>query len=99
MKQKIMAHNAKDFVRKEKEQPVEKPADIGAKPAPSWVKTNRRRQNGNDNWWADISNAIGKKIELDEDGGIITDLTEDEQECICTAMSLKHVLQNMPRCE
>jgi len=36
---KILAHNAKDFVRKEKEQqPVEKPADIGTILKPNWVK-------------------------------------------------------------
>jgi len=38
---KILAHNAKDFVRKEKErQPVEKPADIGTVLKPNWVKKN-----------------------------------------------------------
>jgi len=37
---KILAHNAKDFVRKEEQQPVEKPADIGTKPIPSWINKN-----------------------------------------------------------
>jgi len=34
------------------------------------------------------SNIIGKKIELNEDGDIITDLTEEEQDCICMDISI-----------
>ena len=35
---KILACNAKNFVRKEEQQPVEKPADIGMILKPNWVK-------------------------------------------------------------
>jgi len=35
---KVMAYNVKDFVRKQEEQPAEKPADIGMILKPSWVK-------------------------------------------------------------
>ena len=41
MKNKAMAYKPKDYLRKVK--PVEKPADIGTKPVPSWVKTQKKQ--------------------------------------------------------
>jgi len=38
MKNKAMAYKPKDYIRKLKEKPIEKPADIGTKPVPSWIK-------------------------------------------------------------
>jgi len=49
MKQKIMANNIRHFIRKEKEQPVEKPDDIGTKPIPSWLQPKNDRKNNEDN--------------------------------------------------
>jgi len=39
MKSKPLAYTATYYIRKEKEQPAEKPADIGMILKPSWVKS------------------------------------------------------------
>jgi len=39
-------------------------------------------------FWEQISHSLGKKIEFNENGEIITDLTEEEQDYICMAISI-----------
>jgi len=51
------------------------------------------------NYYEQISKDIGKNIEFDEDGNIVTDLTEQEKEYILFAIASERTWQYESRCQ